>query len=165
MAGTKTTQYDIDGSTVLSEVLLVLVNQFPGLKTGEKIAFATLADNKGKALFPSTGAIIETDERDILGGHHQVCRYPFTIVLRSGSLTEARRVTAKEWLDDLGRWLEKQTISVDSTDYTLEEYPDLGAGRVLTSIRRTSPSYLNAVYDNKVEDWAITISARYKNDF
>ena len=161
----KQVQYDIEGSDVITAALLTLLNTYPALQSGDKITFATLADNKGKALFPSTGAIIEADFKDILGNHHQRCIYPFTVVYRAGALTEQRRIAVKGWLDDLGRWLEQQAILVNGTEYALSEYPALGAGRTMTEIKRTTPGYLSNIYDNKTEDWAISISARYRNDF
>lgn len=162
-------QYDVDGSEVVTEVLLELINDFPALASTDRIEFATLSENRGKAMFPLNGAVIEREVKDIVGHTIQTCVYPFFVIYRSGNLTEARRQAIKEWLDSLGKWLERQTIYLSvggtKTAYTLAEYPALGSNRRFTTINRSAPSYLDAVNANNTEDWAISITAKYINEF
>lgn len=157
-------QYDVDGDLV-TPVLMNLLNQFPALATGDSIAFSTLDENRGKAMFPLNGAVIERKTKDVLGGVEMVCVYPFIVMYRSGNLTTARRQAVKEWLDALGRWLEKQTVYLDvggtKTAYTLDAYPALDGNRRILSIQRTAPSYLDGINENLTEDWAISVELRY----
>lgn len=160
----KTVRYDLDGYDVITTALRELINQYPRLSEGDEIAFSTLEAESGKAMFPITGAIIENEDKDILGGITQVCLYPFFVVYRASGLSESRKAAVKEWLDDLGRWLEKQVISVDGASFELTQYPSLQGRRRFLSIQRQTPAYLDTVSE-QVEDWAIYISARYLNEF
>lgn len=161
----KQVRYDLDGYEVITNALQELINIYPGLIEGDKVAFCKLGAEEGKAMFPISGAIIETERRDILGGVTQVCLYPFYVVYRVAGLSESRKVAVKEWLDNLGRWLERQNITVGDTQYRLAEYPALTGKRSFVGIQRQTPAYLESVSDNQVEDWAIYISARYRNEF
>lgn len=161
----KQVRYDLDGYEVITSALRELLNQYPGLPEGDEIAFSTLGAESGKAMYPITGAIIETERKDILGGVTQVCLYPFFVIYRASGLSEGRKAAVKEWLDNLGRWLERQTVNVNGSDYVLESYPPLTGRRAFLSIQRQTPAYLDNTQDNNAEDWAIHISARYRNEF
>ncbi len=149
----KQVKYDLDGYDVITTALMELINQYPKLPAGDEIAFSTLEAESGKALFPITGAIIETESKDILGEVTQVCRYPFFVVYRASGLSESRKAAVKEWLDDLGRWLEQ-----------LKQYPALSGSRRFLGIERQTPAYLDTVSE-QTEDWTIYITARYSNNF
>ena len=161
-------QYDIDGSDVITPVLMNLLNSYPALGT-DTISFATLNANRGKAMFPLNGAVIERTVTDIWGDVEQTCVYPFIVIYRTGNLTESRRSAVKEWLDNLGRWLERQKIvvMVDGipTEEHLTEYPEINGNRKITEISRTAPSYLDGTNENGTEDWAIAISLKYETSY
>ena len=161
----RTIEYDVDGYDVITEALIELLNEFPALKSGEVITFNTLNENSGKSMFPLSGSIIERKTKDILGNTTEICQYPFYIIARYGYLNESRKINMKEWLDKLGRWLEKQPVIIDGQTYALEEYPTLTQNRRFIEIRRTTPAALNAVNNNNTEDWAISIVARYENQY
>ena len=80
-------------------------------------------------------------------------------------MTESRKEKVKEWLDNLGRWLERQTVVINETEYKLNDYPNLTRGRTFKNIQRVTPSYLDSINENKAENWAINIVATYKNEF
>lgn len=161
----KTVVLDVDGYDVLTRAIMALVNEFPLLPQTETIEFATLPETSGIGLFPLSGAVIERQSRDILGYVTQDCVYPFTIYRRVGGPNASRRVKLKEWLDDLGRWLEGQTVSDGETSYTLESYPVLTGTRRIRSIARTAPAYLAGTDESGTEDWAVSISVHYTNEF
>lgn len=161
----KKIEYDVEGYDILTTALMDLLNDYPALSEGETIKFNTLNENSGKAMFPVSGSIIERKNRDILGRTTEICNYPFYVICRYGHLNESRKVNMKEWLDNLGRWLEKQTIKVGDVEHTLIDYPYLTGNREIIEIRRTTPATLNAINDNNTEDWAITITARYRNQY
>ena len=154
----KELRQDIDGYEVLTNALTDLVNDFP-LLDGETVRFNVLKDTGGIAFFPLSGAVIELERKDILGGVEQRCVYPFMLIYRGAGMNEKRRKTVKEWLDNFGRWLEGQTVDGN----TLTEYPALTDNRKITEIRRTSPAYQMQINENGTEDWSISITARYRN--
>lgn len=161
----KAVRYDIDGYDIVTTAIRELINQYPGLSPGDEITFSVLGEDNGKAMFPVSGAMIETEKESITGHVQQVCLYPFYVIYRAGGLSEKWKAAVKEWLDNLGRWLEQQEITVGEEKYKLEEYPTLTGHREFLSIDRQSPSYLDSTNENKSENWAIYISARYKNEF
>lgn len=161
----KQVQYDVSSYEVITAAIIDLLNAYPGLADGETIGFATLDEDCGKAMFPQGGAIIMSDKTDIMGEHYQTCQYPFYVFYRAGGLTDSRRAAVKEWLDNLGCWLEGQQITAGGTTAELTKYPTLSGNREFTQIKRQSPAFLNGVNENNTEDWAITISAQYTNTF
>lgn len=156
---------DVDGSDIMSKVLLDLLNNFPGLGN-KKIEFSSLAKDIGIGLFPSSGAVIISQKRDITDHIKQNCSYPFDIVFRQAPTTEKQRIRIKEFLDLLGKWLEKQPIKINEQEYKLEEYPNLSSdSRTITSISRTTSAYLSSVFDNGTENWVISANLKYDNEF
>ena len=162
---TKKPVIDIDGPEAVSKVLLALLNEFPGIDH-KKILFSTLSETSGIGFFPTSGAALLSDKEDITGHVKQVCLYPFNIVYRAAPKSEAQRLKIKEFLDTLGRWLEQQPVTVGGDTYQLTEYPALSSGnRVIKSISRTNPGHLNAAYQDGIEDWLISATLRYENEF
>lgn len=162
----KQVKYDLDGYDAVTAALRELLNSYPGLQqTGDEITFSVLSEDGGKAMFPISGAIIETEKRFILGDVRQVCLYPFFVIYRAAGLSENRKASVKEWLDNLGRWLEGQIVRINNADYRLDQYPELSGNRRFLTITRQTPAYLSAQNENQSEDWAIYITARYQNDF
>lgn len=166
----KAVRYDADGpnskgSDNITTTLRQLLNQFPGLLPGESIAFASLAPTSGIAIFPVSGAVIQTDKIDITDHVTQICLYPFYVVYRVNGLNQNRKATVKEWLDTLGKWLERQPVTIDGIQHRLPRYPALIGNRKFTRIFRQTPSYLDNTNEDKTEDWAIYISAQYQNEF
>lgn len=156
--------YDIDGQEVVSTALMDLLNQYPALE-GDYFQYATLSETSGKAIFPTSGSAILAEVKDVTGHTEQTCEYPFIVIYRASGLTESRKEKVKEWLDNLGRWLEKQTIVIGTVEYKLDEYPALTRGRAFNSIKRASTAFLDSINEAKAENWAINISAIYKNEF
>lgn len=160
---------DVEGYSEISAILMTLINTYPGLDANDTFKFSVLNENNGKSVFPISGSVIESEKRDILGRCTQMCVYPFYVIYRVGKLNENMRKTAKEWLDNLGRWLEQQPIVINGTKHTLTAYPSLtdptGLTRRITLIKRTSPAVLDDIQNNAVEDWMISITLKYTNEF
>lgn len=160
------TAIDIDGSEAVTTALLELLNRFPGLKPDERIQFSAVQNDGGIGFFPASGAVYLQNNEDITGHVKQVCQYPFVVIYRAGAKTETQRLRIKEFLDALGKWLERQPVTVYQTVYQLTEYPALASGnREIQSISRTNPGRLNAAYDDGMEDWVISLTLNYKNEF
>ena len=165
MAEQKQVKYDIDGYEAVTSALRELLNQYPALSENDEIAFSTLGEDSGKAMYPVSGSVIETEKRSITGKVTKVCLYPFYIIYRASGLNENRKAKVKEWLDTLGKWLEQQTVIIDEKEYKLDELPPLTDDRKFLSIERQSPSYLDTVNENKSENWEIYITARYQYEY
>ena len=161
----KKEKYDLAGGQALTEVIAALLNDFPGLAEGEKIAFATLRQMGGMAMFPGGGAVVESERRSVTGRVRQVCRYPFAALYRQAGPGESGRARIKEWLDQLGRWLGRQSVALGGQTYRLETYPALSEGRRLLDFSIQAPAYLYERDEHQVETWAVEIAARYENIF
>lgn len=156
---------DVEGSDAVSRVLLALLNDFPGLKD-KVIQFSTLEEDKGLGFFPTSGAAILSNVEDILGKVNQSCLYPFDVIYRASTKSENQKIGIKEFLDGLGKWLERQPVVIDGITYKLDSYPALQSGnREIKNINRATPAYLYAIYENGVEDWRISLSLKYDNEF
>ncbi len=156
--------YDLDGYDLITKALWDLVNDYPDLE-GDFIAFADVDSEDGTAFIPTSGAVILSDIADITGHVTQTCIYPFTIIAKAGGLSERRKVNFKEWLDNLGRWLERQPVKIGNNFYQLERYPTLTGDREIQKIERTQPCYLSEVGEDNVETWVISLQATYRNEF
>ena len=157
----------IDGGAYdqLTNAVVDLVNDYPGLEEGDEIRFSILDLISGKALFPSSSPVITMERISITDHVVQECQYAFSIVYRAAGMSEPRKVTVKEWLENLGRWLEGQVVTVNGVDYQLSEFPTLTDGREFRRFTRTSPAYLYTIQGNQSEDWQINITAYYHNEF
>ena len=161
----KQVKYDVDGYEAVTSALRELLNQYPGLERGEEITFSVLEETSGIGMFPVSGAVVETEKRSVTGKVTEVCLYPFYIIYRASGLNENRKARVKEWLDTLGKWLEQKKVLIDGEEYTLSELPPLTDGRKFLSISRQTPAYLDNTNEDKTEDWAIYISARYQYEY
>jgi hypothetical protein len=160
----KTTIYDVEGQELVTTALTELLNQYPALE-GREIKYSTIGESSGIAIFPTNGAAVREEKVNIIGIVKQTVEYPFIVIYRASGLSERGKERVKEWLDNLGRWLEKQDIKVGDELYHLDAYPELTRGRKFDKIARTSASYLNSINEAKAENWAINITATYKNEF
>lgn len=158
-------RYDLESFDIVTQALRELVNSYPALSGMDEIAFSVLDAEGGKAMFPTSGAVIQSQLEDITGNVEQHCLYPFTVVYRGAGLSENRKAEVKEWLDNLGKWLEKQPIKVKGAVYKLDSYPELSGNRKFEKIERTSPAFLFETNEDKVEDWIVSIQARYVNTY
>lgn len=165
MAEQKQIKYDVDGYEAVTSALMELLNQYPVLSENDKIAFSTLGEDSGKAMFPVSGAVVETEKTSITGKVAKVCLYPFYIIYRASGLNEKRKEKVKEWLDTLGKWLEQQKITINGEEYLLSKLPPLTNDRKFLSIERQTPAYLDNANEDKTEDWAVYISARYQYEY
>lgn len=166
MQNEKKYEFDVDGSDVMSTILVDLLNLFPGLDKDKRIKFSTLDKTSGIGFYPSAGAAILLSRESITGKVSQLCGYPFDIVYRAAPKTEDQKLRIKEFLDTLGKWLELQPVNVNGTEHKLKNYPAvLSDSRVIKSISRTTPGHLNAAYDDGIEDWVISGTLKYENNF
>lgn len=155
---------DLDGAEYITPALMDLVNQYPRLD-GQEITFSDLKSEKGITLIPAQSAVILSSKEDVTGRISQNCAYPFYVYYRVSDLSEHKKINLKEWLDDLGRWLELQPIKYNDETHQLAEYPKLTGKREIKTIKRQSPAYLQTVANSLVETWVISMQIQYTNEF
>lgn len=155
---------DVQGSEIISTALLELINEFPALN-GKTVKFSTLEDKSGLGFFPTSGAAILSRKESVTGRVRLECAYPFNVIYRAAVKSETQKLSVKEFLDALGKWLERQQIIVSGNAEQLHEYPELDEGRIITSMARSTPAHCNAAYQDGVEDWLISILVRYKYEY
>lgn len=161
----KPVSYDVGGFGSLTTAIREIVNRFPrgdGETQGE-ILFASLGEDGGAAIYPGSGAVIEEERTSITGKVRQVCRYDFVVGVRLAAPREKTRVSIKDWLDDLGRWLEGQAVEVNGESCKLDSYPTMTDGRRLLGFSRLSASYMDVPTEDHVETWLVALTARYEN--
>ena len=161
---TEQTTYDVDGYEAITSAIMDLLNQYPALN-GDKITFSSLSETGGKSMYPVSGGVIENQRTSITGKVTSICAYPFFVVYRASGLKEKRKVSVKEWLDNLGRWLEKQNVTIDEQTHKLNTYPNLTDNRKFLTISRNTPGYLDNTNEDQTEDWVIQITARYQKEY
>lgn len=165
MANNLKTIIDINSSEIISSVLAQLLNLFPLLPEEQSIAFGMLKDTSGIAFFPTSGSVLLENREDITGSIHQLISYPFNVVFRLSPKTEEQKMRVKEFLDMLGKWLERQPLIINGEIYQLEEYPLLDSNRAVQQIARSTPSHLDNAYADGVEDWVIGFTLNYTKDY
>lgn len=161
MNDNQTPSYDTGGYDVMSKAITAILNNYPRLRSGERIGFADLTRDSGIAFYPTSGAIVESvragtyEEGDVIGHVDATCRYPFTVIYRAAPRTGNQKINIKEWLDSLGKWLEE-----------LLDYPELNEeGYSIKSLSRQTPAYISSVTEDGVEDWQVDIALRYRHEF
>lgn len=164
-AKNKTAKYDIDGYEIVSKALQDLLNGFPGLLDGESIKFSTLDEESGISFYPTSGAVIAQETTSITGKVNQLCNYPFYVVYRTAADSQKSKLDVKEFLDNLGKWLEKQPVTLNGNTEKVSSYPVLTEGRIITEIARQTPAYLDSTSEGNVQDWVIGLALKYRNIF
>lgn len=165
MSEEKELRIDVDGYDDVTQALRDLFDSYPGLAPGEYFSFSEAPECGGRSIFTTGGATIYSETESITGHITQMCQYPMTVVFRIAGLSENKKAKAKEWLDNFGRWLERQEVIIEGEKHKLKEYPQLHGKRKFWSISRTTPAILGVINDDKTEEWVMDINAKYRNEF
>ena len=164
-AKSKVVKYDVDGYEFVSRAIQDLLNSFPGLLEGETIKFSTLEEESGISFYPVSGAVIAQETTSVTGKVNQLCNYPFYVVYRTAADSPNSKLDIKEFLDNLGKWIELQPVMIDGEVQKLEGYPTLTDEREITEIARQTPAYLDNTSEGNVQDWVISLALKYRNIF
>ena len=165
MPGENKQRIDVAESDAMTKVINDLLNDCPLLEADDsEILFSTLGKDSGFGWFPISGVIIVDEKQFVTGRKLSTYNYPFYIIYRVGEPKSKQKMNIKEYLDDIGRWLEKQKIIVEGTEVELKAYPKLSDDREITAVARQTPAYLDNTNDNGVEDWAVLIALNYKKE-
>lgn len=154
---------DGTGFEILKDAVLTLLNQFPGLE-GREITFSGLMEDGGISMEPDSGTLIFKEKKDITGGVHRECQFPFFVVYRSGAASPYLKLSTAEFLDTLGAWICREPVTIDDTAHQLTQYPKLTGGRSIVNVTRFN-SYALEPNQNKTQDWIIPITVHYTHEF
>ena len=154
---------DVSGFEILTNAVLSLLSQFPGLN-GRVILFEELGTDSGIAFSANSGALIMTERRSITDHVVQQCQYPFYIVYRTASIEEYQKLQVQAFFDAIGKWLCREPAVVDGETVRLRYFPALTDGRRITRITRSN-SYGLEANENGVQDWLLPVTVEYTNEF
>ena len=154
---------DVTGFEILTNAVLNLLSQFPGLN-GREILFEELGRESGIAFSADNGALVMTERRSITDHVRQNCQYPFFIVYRTASTQEYQKLQVQAFFDAIAKWLCKEPAVVNGETVRLEKYPALSEGRKITRITRSN-SYGLEPGEDGVQDWLLPVIVEYTNEF
>lgn len=154
--------YDVVGYKILTNAVLALLAQFPGLD-GREILFEELNES-GIAFSADNGSLIISEKRSITDHVVQSCQYPFFIIYRTTSTKEFQKLQVQSFFDSIGKWICKEPVEINGETVRLSEYPALSKGRKITRVTRSN-SYGLEPNEDGVQDWLLPVSVRYTNEF
>lgn len=163
MSEVKPIGMDVDGYQVLTNAVLALLSQYPGLD-GQEILFEELGAEDGLAFSADSGALVMSERRSITDHVVQTCQFPIFVILRMNSTREYQKLQAQEFLDTLGKWLCKEPVVINGEEHRLTNYPKLTAGRTITRVTRSNSYGLDPGEDG-VQNWMLPVSVQYTNEF
>lgn len=154
---------DVDGFEILTNAVLELLSQFPGLN-GREILFEELGKESGIAFSANNGALVMSERRSITDHVLQNCQYPFFIVYRTASTQEFQKLQVQAFFDAIGKWLCREPAVVNGETVRLKSYPALSDDRKITRITRSNSYGLEPSSDG-VQDWLMPVTVEYTNEF
>lgn len=154
---------DVDGFEILTNAVLELLSQFPGLN-GREILFEELGKESGIAFSANNGALVMSERRSITDHVRQNCQYPFFIVYRTASTQEFQKLQVQAFFDAIGKWLCREPAVVNGETVRLQSYPALSDDRKITRITRSNSYGLEPSSDG-VQDWLMPVTVEYTNEF
>lgn len=155
---------DTTGHEVMTNAILELLSQYPGIADGEAILYEELQAESGVAFFADAGAMVMSEKISITDHVRQKCQYPMLIVYRTISTREKQKLRAQQFLDTIGKWICREPVTIDGEEYRLKAYPKLTDGRKITGISRFN-SYGTQPQESGVQDWVLPVKVEYTNEF
>lgn len=154
--------YDVSGYEILTNAVLALLSEFPGLN-GREIFFEEL-DESGIAFSADNGALVISERRSITDHVVQTCQFPFFVIYRTTSTKEFQKLQVQSFFDALGKWICKEPAVIGGEVFRLTAYPDLADGRRITRVTRSN-SYGLEPNEDGVQDWLMPVTVQYTNEF
>ena len=154
--------YDVSGYEILTNAVLSLLSEFPGLN-GREIFFEELEES-GIAFSADNGALVISERRSITDHVVQTCQFPFFVIYRTTSTREFQKLQVQSFFDTLGKWLCKEPAQIGGEEIRLTSYPALADGRRITRVTRSN-SYGLEPNEDGVQDWLMPVSIQYTNEF
>lgn len=148
---------DSYGFPIVRDAVLALLNEFPELDS--RILYGVLDENGGISMEAEVGALVISESKDIVGGVHRQCQFPFLVVARGDSTNETQKLDISAFLERLGAWL-CQEPDAD----TVAQYPVISGGRTITRIVRDNV-YAIVPNENMTQDWVLPVTVNYTHDY
>lgn len=155
---------DADGYEILTEAMKDLLNQYPGFHEGERVKYEELGTDGGISFYADAGSLVYSEKEDVCGMMHQICRYPFLVVLRTASDRERQKLSVQSFMDNLGKWICREPVVIDGAETRLEAFPELSRGRTIKRITRDN-SYGTEPQENGTQDWLLPITVQYEYEW
>lgn len=162
MSEQKIIGYDVTGYEILTNAVLALLAEFPGLN-GREILFEELGES-GIAFSADNGALIISERRSITDHVTQTCQFPFFIIYRTTSTKEFQKLQVQSFFNALGKWICKEPVEIGGKVERLAFYPVLSDGRKITRVTRSN-SYGLEPNEDGVQDWLMPVTVQYTNEF
>ncbi len=154
--------YDVSGYEILTNAVLSLLSEFPGLN-GREIFFEEL-DESGIAFSADNGALVISETRSITDHVVQTCQFPFFVIYRTTSTKEFQKLQVQSFFDALGKWICKEPAVIGGEVVRMTVYPQLADGRRITRVTRSN-SYGLEPNEDGVQDWLMPVTVQYTNEF
>lgn len=145
------------GERFVREAILDLLNTYPD--NPSTVRYGSLDDDGGVSMEVDMGAVVVFESKDIVGGVHQRCQYPFIVVVRGDTSGEWQKVSVSDYLEKLGSWLCREPDSE-----SVAQYPALSGGRKITGIERSNV-YALVPNENHTQDWCLLVTVNYTHDY
>lgn len=155
--------YDVSGYKILTDAVLDLLADFPGLN-GREILFEELGKESGISFSADNGALVISERRSITDHVTQQCQFPIYIIYRTASTKEFQKLQVQAFFDAIGKWICKEPVYIGGEITQLIEYPALTEGRKITRVTRSN-SYGLEPYEDGVQDWLMPVTVQYTNEF
>lgn len=162
MSEVKPIGYDVSGYSILTNAVLALLSEFPGLN-GREIFFEELEES-GIAFSADNGALIISELRSITDHVTQTCQYPFFIIYRTTSTKEFQKLQVQAFFDGIGKWICREPAEIGGETIRLKGWPALADGRRITRVTRGN-SYGLTPNEDGVQDWLMPVTVQYTNEF
>lgn len=162
MSEVKPIGYDVSGYSILTNAVLALLSEFPGLN-GREIFFEELEES-GIAFSADNGALIISEMRSITDHVTQTCQYPFFIIYRTTSTKEFQKLQVQAFFDGIGKWICREPAEIGGETIRLEGWPALADDRRITRVTRGN-SYGLTPNEDGVQDWLMPVTVQYTNEF
>jgi hypothetical protein len=143
---TKINQVSASEQSQISRTLLAWLNRYTDKPS--RIEFEALPKDKAGMSLTTVEAAYKTEE--YVDGSYEA-QYQFAVMYRTQPEYSGDRLEAEEILNALGEWVEEQP-----------ELPNLGGKKTVKSIEITSTAGLVAKYEDKSEDYRISMVMIYE---
>lgn len=145
------------GGRFVRDAVIKLLNQYPG--NPSTIRYGVLDEDGGISMEADMGAVVLFESKDIVGGIHKRCQYPFIVVVRGDASGEWQKLDISDYLEKLGSWLCREPDSD-----AVATYPALTGGRKITGIERSN-IYALVPNENQTQDWCLPVTVNYTHDY
>lgn len=143
-------------SSVL-EVIYKLIKECPFISDKNvKFDFLDIEEDT-IAVMSTPGACILSN--NILGGF--TGSLPFILGHKGRQSSDNRKIKTVDLLNNIGRWLGKEKVTIGDKEYVLTEYPVLSDNRKITRIEQQTVPYISDIDEKSNITYICTVKVTY----